>query len=52
MKSEKEIAENLLAAGCGEAKIENILASIQKGTVVGGVPAKIIREIGVEHREG
>ncbi len=31
MKSEKEIAENLLAAGCGEAEIESILYSIHKG---------------------
>ena len=31
MKSEKEIAENLLAAGCGGAEIESILSSIQKG---------------------
>ena len=31
MNTEKEIAENLLAAGCGEAEIERIVASIQKG---------------------
>ena len=31
MNTEKEIAENLLAAGCGEAEIESILSSIQKG---------------------
>lgn len=31
MKTEKEIAENLLAAGCGEAEIESILSSIQNG---------------------
>lgn len=31
MNTEKEIAENLLAAGCGEAEIERILSSIQKG---------------------
>lgn len=31
MSTEKEIAENLLAAGCGKAEIESILSSIQKG---------------------
>ncbi len=33
--TEKEIAENLLAAGCGEAEIENILSSIRKGDYKG-----------------
>ena len=31
MITEKEIAENLLAAGCVEAEIKMILSSIQKG---------------------
>ena len=31
MSTEKEIAENLLAAGCGEAEIEMILCSVRKG---------------------
>ena len=31
MNTEKEIAENLLAAGGGDAEIESILSTIQKG---------------------
>lgn len=31
MNTEKEIAENLLAAGCEKAEIESILSTIQKG---------------------
>ena len=31
MNAEKEITDNLLAAGCGEAEVERIVSCIQKG---------------------
>lgn len=31
MNTEKEITENLLAAGCGEMEVERIVSCIQKG---------------------